>query len=93
MESCADPGIFSVCVCVSVGGGGGGGGGGSRPDGQKTVWKLFFLLFFKSSTYFTFYGGGPMVNYTFPRIQWGSNIYQGVQLFPGGGGGGWGSKR
>ena len=24
------------------GGGGGGGGGGSRPDGQKTVWTMFF---------------------------------------------------
>ena len=23
-------------------GGGGGGGGGSRPDGQKTVWTMFF---------------------------------------------------
>ena len=47
-------------------GGGGGGGGGSRPDGQKTVWTMFF----QSSTYFTIYrvdqmvllqrgGGGP----------------------------------
>ena len=25
-------------------GGGGGGGGGSRPDGQKTVWTMFFLV-------------------------------------------------
>ena len=25
------------------GGGGWGGGGGSRPDGQKTVWTMFFL--------------------------------------------------
>ena len=32
---CADPGIF-------VRRGGGGGGGGSRPDGQKTVWIMFF---------------------------------------------------
>ena len=28
---------------LSGGGGGGGGGGGSRPDGQKTVWAMFFL--------------------------------------------------
>ena len=34
--SCADPGFF-------VGGGvGGGGGGGGIPDGQKTVWTMFF---------------------------------------------------
>ena len=25
------------------GGGGGGGGGGPRPDGQKTVWTIFFF--------------------------------------------------
>ena len=25
-------------------GGRGGGGGGSRPDGQKTVWTMFFLV-------------------------------------------------
>ena len=31
--SCADPGIFVRR---------GGGGGGSRPDGQKTVWTMFF---------------------------------------------------
>ena len=24
------------------GGGGGGGGGGRRPDGQKTIWTMFF---------------------------------------------------
>ena len=27
---------------LSGGGGGGGGGQGSRPDGQKTVWTMFF---------------------------------------------------
>ena len=35
----------------------GGRGGGSRPDGQKTVWTMFF----QSSTYFTVYRGDPMV--------------------------------
>ena len=80
IESCADPGFFLV--------GGGGGGGGVRPDGQKTVWTF---VFFKSSTYFTegvqwFY----RENYTFPRIQRGSNIFQGgpTFFFRGGGGGG-----
>ena len=34
--SCADPGIFVWRV--------GGGGGGSRPDGQKTVWTMVFLV-------------------------------------------------
>ena len=30
---------------LSGGGGGGGGGGGvERPDGQKTVWTMFFLV-------------------------------------------------
>ena len=84
IESCADPGFFLV------GGGGGGGGGGVRPDGQKTVWTF---VFFKSSTYFTegvqwFY----RENYTFPRIQRGSNIFQGgpTFFFRGGGGGGGG---
>ena len=39
-SSCANPGIF-----VSGGrGGGGGGGGGSRPDGQETVWTMFFIV-------------------------------------------------
>ena len=37
--------------------GGGGGGGGSRPDGQKTVWTMFF----QPSTYFTVYRVDPMV--------------------------------
>ena len=44
-ESCADPGSFSVGV--------------SRPDSQKTVWAFLLLLFLKSSTYLTFYRGGP----------------------------------
>ena len=34
------------------------GGGGSRPDGQNTVWTMFF---FSSSTYFTIYRVDPMV--------------------------------
>ena len=65
--------------------------GGSRPEGQKTVLATFFY-FFCSSTYFTVYRGGPMgycrENYTFSRIQRGSNIFQGgSNFFPGGGGG------
>ena len=59
------------------GGGGGGGGGwvgwGSRPDGQKTVWTMFFLVI----NLFTVYRGDPMV-----LLQRGG----GVQLLPGGGG-------
>ena len=68
---------------------------GSRPDGQKTVWTTFFFLvfcfvFILSSTYFTAYRGVQWCNYkedyTFPMIQRGSNIFQGVQLFSRGGG-------
>ena len=66
------------------------GGGGSRPDGQKTVWTMFF----ESSTYFTVYSVDPMVFITEGRR--GSNFFQGVEVskethitcdFPGGGGG------
>ena len=45
--ACADPGIFVR--------------GGSTPDGQEIAWITFFLLFFKSATYFTVYRGGPLV--------------------------------
>ena len=38
-------------------GGGCGGGGGSRPDGQKTVWTMFF----QSSTHFTIYRVDPIL--------------------------------
>ena len=70
IESCADPGFFHW-----------GGGWGSRPDGQKTVWT-FLLLFFKSSTYFTFYRGGPMV--LLQRKLYFSKDPEGVRHFPGG---------
>ena len=67
-------------------------GVGSRPDGQKTVWTTFFfqsyLQFTEGVQYFYY-----RENNTFPRIQRGSNIFQGVQLFSLGGGGGGGSKR
>ena len=40
--SYADPGIFVRRGGGGGGGGVGGGGGWSRPDGQKTVWTIFF---------------------------------------------------
>ena len=59
--------------------------GGSRSVSQKKLWQRFFLvlsLFYRRQ----------IVNfkeiYHFSRFQRGSNIFQGVQLFPGGGGGG-----
>ena len=68
-KSCADPGYFS-------------GGGGSMPDDQK--WTTYFfcpqliLQFIEGVQWFDY-----RENYTFPRIQRGSNIFRG-----GGGGGG-----
>ena len=63
--------------------------GGSRPDGQKTVWTMFFfffVFFFSPQPILQFTEGVKWFyyreNYTFPRIQRGSNIFQG-----GGGGG------
>ena len=57
------------------------------PDGQK--WTTYFfcpqliLQFIEGVQWFDY-----RENYTFPRIQRGSDIFQGggVQLFPGGGG-------
>ena len=78
LKSCADPGIiFRV--------------GGSMPDGQR--WTTFFfcpqliLQFIEGVQWFDY-----RENYTFPRIQRGSNIFQGGSNFfqDGGGGGGGG---
>ena len=73
----ADPGIFVWE-----------GGWGFRPDGQKTALTTFFsyqliLHFTERVQWFHF-----RENYTIPRLQRGSNKFQGggVQLFPGGGG-------
>ena len=60
-------------------------GGGSRPDGKKTALTVFFF----------FLGGGgglcspQPINRGVPMVlfQRGSIIFQGVQLFPGMGGG------
>ena len=81
--SCADPGIF-------VRRGGGGGGGGSRPDGQKTVWTMFFLVI---NLFYNLQSGS---NGFITEGRRGSNLFQGVGVskethitcdFPGGGSG------
>ena len=60
--SCAEPGIFSA---------------GSRHDGQKTAWTTSFspqfMLQFTEGVQWFYYRD----DYTFPRIQRGSNIFQG----------------
>ena len=77
---------------ICRGGGGGRGGVGSMPDDRKQPGQRFFFFFY-SSTYFTVYRGVQWFyyreNYTFPRLQRGSNIFHGggVQLFQGRGGG------
>ena len=72
----------------------GGGGGGSKPDGQKTVWTMFFLVII------LFYSLQSGSNGFITEGRRGSNFFQGVGVskethitcdFPGGGGGGWGS--
>ena len=67
---------------------GGGGGGGSRPDGQKTVWTMFFLVI----NLFNSLQSGSNGFITEGRR--GANFFQGVSKethitydFPGGGGG------
>ena len=59
--------------------------GGSRPDGQKTVWT--FLVFFLVLNLFDSLQRSNG-NYTFPRIQRGSNLTSSRRsnFFPGGGG-------
>ena len=72
------------------GGRGGGGGGGSRPDGQKTVWTMFFLVI---NLFYSLQRGS---NGFITEGRRGSNFFQGVGVsketditcdFPGGGGG------
>ena len=69
--SCPDPGIFVR--------------GGPGQSDNKALLK-FFLFFLVLSLFYR----SQMVNlkeiYHFSRFQKGSNIFQGVQLFPGGGG-------
>ena len=76
---CASTFIRARIQEFSSGGGGGGGAGGL---GQSDNVFLVLSLFYRSQ----------MVNFKetfhFSRFEWGSNISQGVQLFPGGGGGG-----
>ena len=68
----------------------GGGGGGSRPDGQKTVWTMFFLVI---NLFYNLQSGS---NGFITEGRRGSNFFQGVGVskeayitcdFPGGGGG------
>ena len=66
---------------------GGGGGGGSRPDGQKTVWTMFFLVI---NLFYNLQSGS---NGFITEGRRGSNFFQGVSKethitcdFPGGGG-------
>ena len=58
-----------------------GGGGGSMPDGQKWITYFFLLLLFCPQLNLQFIEGVQWFyyreNYTFPRIQKGSNIFQG----------------
>ena len=69
---------------------GGGGGGGSRPDGQKTVWTMFFLVI---NLLYNLQSGS---NGFITEGRRGSSFFQGVGVskethitcdFPGGGGG------
>ena len=73
------------------GGRGGGGGGGSRPDCQKTVWTMFFLVI---NLFYSLQRGS---NGFITEGRRGSNFFQGVGVsketditcdFPGGGGSG-----
>ena len=68
---------------------GGGGGGGSRPDGQKTVWTMFFFSH-QLILQFT-----EWIQWFYYRGEEGSNFFQGVGVskethitcdFPEGGG-------
>ena len=69
----------------------GGGGGGSRPDGQKAVWTMFFLVI---NLFYSLQSGS---NGFITEGRRGSNFFQGVGVskethitchFPGGGGSG-----
>ena len=52
--------------------GGGGGGGGLRPDGQKTVWTMFFLVI---NLFYSLQSG---LNGLITEGRRGSNFFQGV---------------
>ena len=54
------------------GGGVGGGGGGSRPNGQKTVWTMFFLVI---NLFYSLQSGS---NGFITEGRRGSNFFQGV---------------
>ena len=69
-------------TCADQGIFSGRGGRGYRPDGKKTALTAFFCLFVLCSSQ-PINRGVPMV-----LFQRGSIIFQGVQLFPGMGGGG-----
>ena len=64
--------------------GGGGGGGCPGPTVRKQSERFFFspqlILQFTEGVKWFYY----KENDTFPRIQRGSNIFQGIQLFSGG---------
>ena len=63
-------------------------GGCPDPTAREQLWQHFFCFFLVLNL---FYSGLSMVNfkgnYNFPRFQRGSNMFQGVQFFPGEGGG------
>ena len=67
------------------------GGGVQARQPENSLNNVFLLLFFSPQLILQFTEGVQWFyyrdNYTFPRIQGGSNIFQGegVQLFPGGG--------
>ena len=64
-----------------------GGGGGSIPDGQK--WTTYFFLLCPQFILQFIEGSNGLITEKTILFQGsrGSNIFQGVQLFPGGGGG------
>ena len=66
--------IFHARIQEFLSGGGGGGGGRSRPDGQKTVWTMFFLVI---NLFYSLQSGSNGFYY---------RGEEGVQLLPGGGG-------
>ena len=75
--ACPDPGFFlCLCVCVCVWGGG---GGGSRPLTEKKLWCLFVFVFFLVLQQGSI--GLFKENYTFPKFQKRSDIFQGVGNF------------
>ena len=80
------PHLIHARIKEFLSGGGGGGGGvvqARRPENSLDVFFLFIsqlILQFTEGVQWFYY----RENYTFQRIQRGSNIFKGVQLFPGG---------